>query len=183
MWGTDGTSRMFSSRHPPSLILTKEIIVETDNQQISKDGESIQLSCFYLKDTLCGLNIDIVQEINQELQITKVPLSPDYVVGIMNLRGQIVSVIDQSRKIGFEPSTITDESRVIIVTSQGEHIGLLVDSVTEVLAAPIKDIAAPPSNIKGAHGKFFKGVVHTAKNEILALLDIETVLAEAHEKG
>jgi purine-binding chemotaxis protein CheW len=166
-----------------SKSLTKEIIVETDNQQISEDGETIQLSCFYLNDTLCGLNISIVQEINQDLQITKVPLSPDYVVGIMNLRGQIVTVIDQSRKIGFAPSTITDESRVIIVTSQGEHIGLLVDSVTEVLTTPLKNIATPPSNIKGAQGKFFKGVVHTAKNEILALLDVEVVLAEEQEKG
>nr|MBF0222296.1 purine-binding chemotaxis protein CheW [Desulfobulbaceae bacterium] len=157
--------------------------METDNRQISKDGEAIQLSCFYLKDTLCGLNINIVQEINQDLQITKVPLAPDYVVGIMNLRGQIVTVIDQSRKIGFEPSTITDESRVIIVTSQGEHIGLLVDSVSEVLTAPKKEIADPPSNIKGVQGRFFKGVVHTAKNEILALLDVDVVLADEQEKG
>lgn len=154
----------------------------TDSQQTTQDGESIQLSCFYLEDTLCGLDISIVQEINQDLQITKVPLAPDYVVGIMNLRGQIVTVVDQSRKIGFDPSTITDESRVIIVNSQNEHIGLLVDRVTDVLTTPIKDIADPPSNIKGAQGKFFKGVVHTAKNEILALLDVEAVLAEELDK-
>lgn len=152
--------------------------VENDNQQTSQDGEFIQLSCFYLEDTLCGLDINIVQEINEDLQITKVPLSKDYIVGIMNLRGQIVTVIDQGRKIGFEPSTITEDSRVIIVNSQNEHIGLLVDRVTEVLTTPVKDIADPPSNIKGVQGKFFKGVVHTAKNEILALLDVEAVLAE-----
>ena len=157
--------------------------MDTDNQQISQAGETIQLSCFYLDDTLCGLDINIVQEINQDLQITKVPMSPDYVVGIMNLRGQIVTVIDQSRKIGFDPSTLTDESRVIIVTSQNEHIGLLVDRVTEVVTTPLNDIADPPSNIKGVQGKFFKGVVHTTNNEILALLDVEAVLAEEQEKG
>ncbi len=152
--------------------------MESVNHQTEKGGEFIQLACFYLGDTLCGLDISIVQEINQDLQITHVPLSPDYVVGIMNLRGQIVTVVDQSRKIGFEASSITDESRIIIVTSLNEHIGLLVDKVTDVLTASVKDIADPPSNIKGVQGKFFKGVVHTANNEILALLDVEAVLAE-----
>ena len=156
--------------------------METDKQQANMEGETIQLSCFYLEDTLCGLDINIVQEINQDLQITKVPMSSDYVVGIMNLRGQIVTVIDQCRKIGFKPSTITDESRVIIVNSQKEHIGLLVDRVTEVLTTPVKEITDPPSNIKGVQGRFFKGVVHTKNNEILALLDVEAVLAEDSAK-
>ena len=152
--------------------------MKTDNQPTNQDIDSIQLSCFYLEDTLCGLDINIVQEINQDLQITKMPLSPEYVVGIMNLRGQIVTVIDQSKKIGFDPSTITEESRVIIVSSQNEHIGLLVDRVTEVLTISTKDIADPPSNIKGVQGEFFKGVVHVSDHEILALLDIEAVLTE-----
>ncbi len=156
--------------------------METDKQQPSKANDSVQLACFYLEDTLCGLDINIVQEINQDLQITKVPMSSDYVVGIMNLRGQIVTVIDQSQKIGFEPSTITEESRVIIVKSQNEHIGLLVDRVTEVFTTPLKDLADPPSNIKGVQGKYFKGVVHTSKNEILALLDVEAILAEDQVK-
>ncbi len=156
--------------------------METDHQQISQKSDIKQLACFYLEDTLCGLDINIVQEINQDLNITKVPLSPDYVVGIMNLRGNIVTVIDQRRKIGFRPSIITDESRVIIVNSQGEHIGLLVDKVTEVLSASVDDIADPPSNIRGAQGKFFKGVVHTPKNEILALIDVEAVLTEEQAK-
>ncbi|MCB2181027.1 MAG: chemotaxis protein CheW [Desulfobulbaceae bacterium] len=154
--------------------------METDKQHPDRGSDFIQLSCFYLQDTFCGLDINIVQEINEDLQITKVPLSQDYVIGIMNLRGQIVTVVDQSRKIGFEPSVISEDSRVIIVNSQNEHIGLLVDRVTEVLTISTKDIADAPSNIEGAQGKFFKGVVHTAKNEILALLDVEAVLTEDH---
>ena len=152
--------------------------MQTDQVKTDKDTDSVQLSCFYLEDTLCGLDINIVQEINQNLEITKVPLAQNYILGIMNLRGQIVTVVDQAQKLGFPPSVITEESRVIIVQSQDEHIGLLVDRVTEVVTAGTKDIADPPSNIKGVQGKFFKGVIHTSNNEILALLDVEAVLAE-----
>ena len=150
-----------------------------DKDQASQDdGATVQLSCFYLGDTLCGLDIAIVREINGDMQLTKVPLSPDYVLGIMNLRGQIVTVIDQGRKLGLAPAVITDSSRVIIVSTQTDQVGLLVDRVTDVLSAPVKTIAEPPSNIKGAQGKFFRGVIHTAKNELLALLDVDMILAE-----
>ena len=68
------------------------------------------------------------------------------------------------------------------MNSQNEHIGLLVDKVTDVLTTPVQDITDPPSNIKGIQGKFFKGVVHTSKNEILSLIDVEAVLAEDQQQ-
>jgi purine-binding chemotaxis protein CheW len=91
--------------------------------------DTMQISTFYLDETLCGIDIDLVQEINGDLSFTPVPLSDEYVLGVMNLRGQIVTVIDQSRKIGFAPVTITPDSRVVIVRSQGESIGVVVDMV------------------------------------------------------
>lgn len=150
-------------------------------QQQDKKTENenlLQLSCFYLNDTLFGVDIKLVQEINEELNITKVPLSDDYVLGIMNLRGQIVTVIDQAKKLGFRPSKITGDSRVIIVKSQNESIGLLVDRITDVVTVSEGKISSPPSNIRGAQGRFFQGVVQTDKSELLALLNVETVLEE-----
>jgi len=146
--------------------------------KINDSHELIQLSCFYLDDTLFGVDINLVQEINEDLTITRVPTSPDYVLGIMNLRGQIVTVIDQAKKIGFNSPGITNDSRVIIVKSQNESIGLLVDRVTEVITVSKGAIDASPSNIKGVHGKFFQGVIQTESHELLALLDVETVLDE-----
>ncbi len=138
--------------------------------------ELLQFSSFYLGETLCGINIKQVQEINDYLNVTKVPLSPEYVMGIMNLRGQIVTIINLSMKIGLLPSVINPKSRVVITRSQGEHIGLLVDKVTEVITVPQQKITSSPANIKGAQGKFFEGILHTSDNELMALLNIETVL-------
>ena len=145
---------------------------------VLEHNEMIQLSGFYIGDTLCGVDINLIQEINDDLSITKVPLAPDYVLGIKNLRGQIVTIIDQSRKFGFEPSEIGKKSRIIIVESLGEHIGLLVDRVTEVVAADKKAIAEPPSNIRGVQGKYFTGVFQTAQKELLAILDVEAVMSD-----
>jgi len=153
-------------------------MVDSHEGQGNSHSEQAQFSSFYLDDTLCGINIAKVQEINEDLNITKVPLSPDYVVGIMNLRGQIVTVINQSMKIGLNPSVIDKESRVVIVNSRGENIGLLVDKVTEVVTASISAIAEPPPNIKGVQGKFFEGVFQTKDNDLMALLNVEEVLRD-----
>jgi purine-binding chemotaxis protein CheW len=142
----------------------------------AEQADLLQFSSFYLDDTLCGINIEQVQEINDDLNVTKVPLSPEYVMGIMNLRGQIVTIINLSMKIGLVPSAIGPKSRVVITSSKGEHIGLLVDKVTEVINISTDQIATSPANIKGAQGKFFEGIMHTSDNELMALLNLEVVL-------
>ena len=138
--------------------------------------ETMQISTFYLDETLCGIDINLVQEINGDFSFTPVPLSDESVLGVMNLRGQIVTVIDQGRRIGFAPVTISPDSRVVIVRSQGESIGVVVDKVKEVITIDRNVISKPPSNIKGSQGKFFSGVVRTDRHELLALLDIDEIL-------
>lgn len=149
-----------------------------EKKELELDEQELQFSCFYLGDTLYGYDIDLVQEVNDEPDWTKVPLSPDYVLGIMNLRGQIITVIDQQKKIGLATSRIGKSSRVIIIKSKEEYIGLLVDRIAEVVSCQRKAITKPPSNINGVQGKLFKGIVHTENNELLALLDIDAVLED-----
>lgn len=143
-----------------------------------QEDEEIQFSCFYLGETLCGLDIRLVQEINDEFQITNVPLSPEFVVGILNLRGQIITVIDQRKKIGLGESTIKESSRIIIVKSSRDYVGLLVDRLGEVVTTTRKQIAKPPSNVNGIQGNYFTGIVHTASNELLGLLNLDLLLSE-----
>ena len=123
-------------------------MAQVQSDEKTTQDDLLQLSLFYLDDTLCGININQVQEINEDLTITKVPLSPDYVMGIMNLRGQIITVINLAMKIGLSPSTITPVSRVVIVSSNGEYIGLLVDKIADVITIPKNKIAESPANIK-----------------------------------
>ncbi len=150
----------------------------TQTQTAGKPDQDdlLQISSFYLDDTLCGINIAQVQEVNDDLNLTRVPLSPEYVMGIMNLRGQIVTIINLSMKIGLSPSVIGPKSRVVITSSKGEYIGFLVDRVTEVVTVSQSRIASSPANIKGAQGKFFEGILHTSGNELMALLNVEVVL-------
>ena len=149
-----------------------ETLSDTDQEK------EMQFSCFYLGDTLYGYDISLVQEVNDELKVTQVPLAQDYILGIMNLRGQIITVIDQQKKIGLPPTKITKQSRVIIIKSGSEYIGLLVDRIAEVVKCKQKDVSKPPANVNGVQGRLFKGVVHTSKKELLALLDIDAVLED-----
>ncbi len=149
------------------------------DKPLQDDGEQeVQYSCFYLEDTLYGLNIELIQEIKDELSLTGVPLSSESVAGIMNLRGQIITVIDLRKQLGLPAINITKQSRVIIINSRDEFIGLLVDRIAEVITCQKKEISKPPSNINGIQERCFKGVFHTRKNELLALLDIEIILDE-----
>lgn len=151
-----------------------------DNNQITvapEKEEHLQFTSFYLHDTLCGIDISQVQEINADLDITRVPLAPEYVMGIKNLRGQIVTVINQSLKIGYSPSELGKDSRIIIVNSGEEYVGLLADRINDVITAPGSEISEPPSNIKGAQGNFFSGVLKSKGRELMAILNLNEVLA------
>ncbi len=138
---------------------------------------SLELATFYVGEALCGLDILKVQEINKLMNITKVPHAPDYVTGILNLRGQIVTVIDLGKKIGLTDVGWTESARNIIVNSADEHIGLLVSSISDVVTAEWEKVENPPANIGGMQGDFFKGVFKT-KDLLIGILDVDRIQAE-----
>ena len=135
----------------------------------------VGLATFYVGEALCGIDILKVQEINKQMEVTHVPQAPEYVSGVLNLRGRIVTIVDLGKKIGLSSSHLSDESRNIIVNSQDEYIGLLVDRVADVVPARWDQVEAPPANIDGVQAKFFKGVFKT-ENSLIGILDIEGVL-------
>ena len=143
-------------------------------------NNSLELSTFYVGDALYGMDILRVQEINRLMDFTKVPQSPEYVMGIMNLRGQIVTVIDLSKKLGLSETELKDESRNIIVNDQGEYIGLLVDRISDVVRTDTDKIEPPPSNMGGVQGKFLQGVFKMDKN-LIGILNVEELLKTADE--
>jgi purine-binding chemotaxis protein CheW len=138
---------------------------------------TVELATFYVGDALCGMDILKVQEINKLMDMTKVPQSPEYVTGILNLRGQIVTVIDLGNKLGLTAIDMNDASRNIIVNSANEYIGLLVSRISDVVAADMDKVEKPPANIGGLQGTYFKGVFKT-KDRLIGILDVDKVLAE-----
>ena len=137
----------------------------------------IEFSTFYVGGAICGINILNIQEINKHFEITQVPQSSDYVKGILNLRGRIVTIIDLGKKLGLAPVSASKDNRNIIVNSEDEHIGLLVDAISDVVITQKEDIEPAPANIGGVKGKFFQGVLKT-KDKLIGLLDIDEVLKE-----
>ena len=144
---------------------------------MQKNNQSVELATFYVGGALCGMDILNVQEINKLMDMTKVPQSPEYVTGILNLRGQIVTVIDLGKKLGLSQTDLSDSTRNIIVSSDNEYIGLLVSRISDVVRAKWEKVEEPPANIGGVQGKFFKGVFKT-RDRLIGILDVEEILEE-----
>jgi len=136
----------------------------------------LQLATFYVGDILLGVDIRQVQEINRQLSVTDVPHSKDYVRGVINLRGDVATVIDLRTILGLPSVEVTRESRNLIVHSQGESIGFLVDRISDILTLSSNEISQPPTNIEGVDGSLFKGVFKLEKG-LLLILDVDAVLA------
>ena len=139
--------------------------------------EDQEYSIFHVGNALCGINILNIQEINKNFDITKVPQSSDYIKGILNLRGKIVTIIDLGKKLGLGPVKTGKNNKNIIVDSEDEHIGLLVDAISDVVQAKTCEIEPAPSNIGEVKGKFFQGVLKT-KDQLIGILDINEVLKQ-----
>ncbi|MCK9295639.1 MAG: chemotaxis protein CheW [Desulfobulbaceae bacterium] len=139
-----------------------------------------KLALFESGHLLCGLDIIHVQEINKNIAVTVVHRVPEYVRGVINLRGEIVTVVDLRTKFGFAPLSLEAEAEIVIVRFGDENIGLLVDSVSDVVLADEKDIEPTPPNLAGVPGHFFKGI-YKLEQSLVAILNIEELLAREFE--
>jgi purine-binding chemotaxis protein CheW len=136
----------------------------------------VELATFYVGDALCGMDILKIQEINKLTQMTKVPQAPEYVIGILNLRGQIVTIIDLGKKIGLGETEINQDSRNIIVNDSSGHVGLLVRQISDVVSADMERRESAPANMHGIQGEFFTGVYKTEQT-LIGILDVDKVLS------
>ena len=140
-------------------------------------SDIVDLATFYVGNALCGLDILKIQEINKLIEMTKVPQAPEYVLGILNLRGQIVTIIDLGIKLDLSSTELNANTRNVIVNSKGESIGLLVERIGDVVRVNSAKSEPPPANIGNVQGKFFKGVFKT-QNHLIGILDVEEILQE-----
>jgi purine-binding chemotaxis protein CheW len=145
-------------------------------QTASSRGQELELTTFYVGDLLLGVDIHQVEEINRQLNMTPTPHTSEIVRGVVNLRGEVVTVLDLRRALGLEATEICDSSRNVIVNSRGERIGLLVDQIADVVIATTDQIEPPPANVNGIDGRFFTGV-YKLESELVVVLDIEQVLS------
>ncbi len=148
-------------------------------------AEETQLVVFKLKtgETVCeyGVPITKVQEIIPMAVPTKLPQVPDFVEGIINLRGQIIPIIDLKKRFGMIASEQSSESRSVVVEVEGQTVGIIVDEVSEVLRLPQDSIEPPPSVIGGITADYLIGV-GKIEDRLLILLDMDKVFNDAEKK-
>jgi len=138
----------------------------------------LQLVTFKIEHEEFAIEINHIQEINRMSEITRVPNSPDFVSGVINLRGRIIPVINMRKRFGF-PEKEPDKNTRIIVVELGEIIvGFIVDAVHEVIRIP-KNITEPPPSLVAGIGSEYITSVAKLENRLLIILDIERIL---HDK-
>lgn len=151
--------------------------IEAEEQAAELESSTCQYATFYVGDLLLGVDIRQVQEINRQVDITPVPNSEKHVRGVINLRGEVATVIDLRTVLGLPASEETRDTRNLIVHSQGEAIGLWVDRISDILTVRADEVTPTPANVDGIDGRFFDGV-YTQDNSLVVLLNTEQVLAD-----
>ncbi|NQE05025.1 hypothetical protein C5S32_04060 [ANME-1 cluster archaeon GoMg1] len=131
---------------------------------------------FRLGDKEFGVDVMNIKEIAKITTITRVPRSADFIEGVTNHRGSLVTVINLRKRFGFEPKEIDADSRIIIADFDGNPVGMLVDA-TEVLMISVTDIDATAKNVTAEISKAYQIGVGKTENRLIILLDLKQVLA------
>jgi len=137
----------------------------------------IQLVTFHLEDETYGINVMLVQEVLRVSEIAPVPGAPPYVLGIINLRGNVVTVIDTRGRFGLPPGEISDSTRIVIIESDKQVVGILVDSVAEVVELRGSEIDAAPNVGNEESSRYIQGVA-TKDDTLLIVVDLNKLLTE-----
>ncbi|PWK49121.1 chemotaxis protein CheW [Pleionea mediterranea] len=145
------------------------------------DDEILQWVTFRLASETYGVNVMQVQEVLRYTEIAPVPGAPHYVLGIINLRGNVVTVIDTCQRFGLPPIDIKDSTRIVIIEANQQVIGILVDAVAEVVYLRASEIEIAPNVGNEESAKFIQGVTHR-DGELLILVDLNKLLDDEEWK-
>ena len=138
-------------------------------------NDEVQLVAFKLSKEEYGVSILHVQEIKRLTDITRVPYTPDFIKGVMNLRGSVLPVIDLKKRLGLVEEPYSEDTRIIIVKVDDISIGMIVDAVTEVLAIGPDHIEAPEAVVDGAGNNFISGVGNI-DNRLVIMLNLNEIV-------
>ncbi|MBD5558724.1 MAG: chemotaxis protein CheW [Desulfovibrio sp.] len=141
-----------------------------------QDDELLQLVTFSIGDEEFGVNILKVQEIIRTMEITKVPRAPEFVEGVINLRGKVIPIIDLRRRFGLAPKAHDKNTRIIVIEINNIIVGFVVDAVSEVLRIPASTVEPPPPVVAGVESDYISGVGQL-QDRLLIMLDLDKLLS------
>jgi len=140
-----------------------------------KDSEVIQLVSFMLDEVEYGVDILSVHEILRYPEMTRLPNTPRFIKGVINLRGNVLPVVDVRLRFGFPKGNITDLTRIIVVETGGKQVGLLVDNVYQVVRIPVANVDPPSELMIGVSEEFISGIGRL-KDRLIVLLNMSHVI-------
>ncbi len=141
------------------------------------DDPILQWVTFRLDNETYGINVMAVQEVLRYTEIAPVPGAPSYVLGIINLRGNVVSVIDTRLRFSLPSEEVTENTRIVIIEASNHVVGILVDSVAEVVYLRQSEIETAPNVGNDESARFIQGVCNK-NNELLILVELDNMLSE-----
>ncbi len=145
-----------------------------------RENDLLQLVTFHIGDEEFGVEILKVQEIIRMMGITRVPKAPDFVEGVINLRGKVIPIIDLRKRFGMSAQEHDKHTRIIVIEINKVIVGFVVDSVSEVLRIPSSTVEPPPAIISGIESEYISGVGKLA-DRLLILLDLDRLLSKGEQ--
>ncbi|HEY6000208.1 MAG TPA: chemotaxis protein CheW [bacterium] len=143
---------------------------------VRPENATVRIVTFRVGPELYGLEISGVREIDRMRPVTRVPQALSFVEGVIHLRGEIIPVIDLARRFGIGALEADKRTRIVIATLRGQHVGLIVTAVTEVLPIAASAIGAPPQLTFEAGARYISGMARV-KEELISILDLDRLLS------
>lgn len=155
--------------------LKQETAAVQPDEEFRTSGSIIQLVSFIVNDVEYGVDILDVHDILRIPEITRLPNTPDFIRGVINLRGNVIPVIDARKRFGFKNVRVTDLTRIIVIESSEKLAGLMVDSVYQVVRIPEEYVHSPSDLIDGISGEYLKGIGRL-RDRLIVILNIDNLL-------
>ncbi len=149
--------------------------MESQKESRAAEGKLDQLISFAIGDDDYGVNIQTVKEVIRHREITRLPKAPAFVKGVINLRGDIIPILDLRERFGMEQKEYTGMTRVIVVEIDGRSIGTVVDSVSHVIRIDEGQIEPPPPCVGKISEEYIRGVGKVGE-KLIVLLNIDRIL-------
>jgi purine-binding chemotaxis protein CheW len=143
--------------------------------------DTIQVVSFKLGSEEYGVDIAQVQEINRMVSITHVPRAPQFMEGVINLRGQLIPIIDLRARFGMPRTEHTKNTRIVVTEIGAKRVGMVVDSVSEVLRLATEHIEEAPEMITGVDTEYIRGV-GKIEDRLIILLDLARIISGAEKR-
>ena len=155
--------------------LEDDLLLKKQEEEELSEGEIAQLVSFLLDDVEYGIDILSVHEILRFPEITRLPNTPDFICGVINLRGNVIPVVDVRLRFNLPHAEITELTRVIVIETIDKLVGLLVDNVYQVVRLPINNIDPPSELIEGVSEEFLKGIGRFS-TRLIVILNLSNIL-------